>query len=1187
MKKSFTLLCLVLVLYSVAGAESVLAFKENKNQWDKRVLFATDLQNGAIFLSQDSFTFVMADTADMARIRRAHHPWMYNPNLDLGIRVHVFRQIFEGANANCKVTGSRKLNEYYNYYIGKDPSKWAPHVNGYYDIAYQNLYNDIDLQVTSQGVNMKYSFIVKPGADPAAIAMGYVGADGIHLNDGNLVINTSIGDVVDTRPYAYQLIGGKQQPVNCAYELKDSKVRFILPDGYNKSVELVIDPTLIFSTFSGSTADNFGYSATYDGQGNAYAAGSVFQYTGHYPTTPGAFQTSWAGGIGFGNVGQYDGTGTDVSITKYDSLGHTRIYSTYLGGDHDELPHSLIVNSNDELFVLGSTSSNNFPVTATAFDTTFHSGPDMGVFNGIGIHYLNGSDIFIARFNQNGTALLGSTYVGGKDNDGLTYPEYIGLNYNYADEVRGEINIDQNDNVYVATTTRSADFPVTPGAYQTVKGDSSDGVLFKMDDNMTHMIWSTFLGGNDADAIYSLDFDPNGDIYVAGGTRSDDFPHTTDVVQTVNKGGRAEGFITHISKNGNAILQSTFYGSPEYDQVYFVRTDKSGKVYAFGQTEALDSSFIHNAGYYKLHSGQFISKFTPALDTVIWSTTFGSGKGTPDISPTAFLVDVCNKAYISGWGSNFFLAYNIVGSPPLTTGGLDVTANAYQATTDSEDFYIMVMKDDASALSYATFIGSSNDEEHVDGGTSRFDRKGVIYQSVCAGCNGKSTFPTTVGAVSQTNNSANCNNAVFKMDFNLPLVIADFKTPPTGCSPDTVSFTNRSQSVLNPSYSWNFGDGSTSSQFAPSHIYTHSGLYNVQLVVSDPGSCNGTDTLNKQVFILSNGSFDTIPTVAVCSGQSAQIGIAPSYDSSITYLWIPSNTLNQNNIANPFASPTQPTTYLLLVSNGLCVDTFRQLVNIDSNAFTLSGGALLCAGDTLTLSAINSEPGQQFTYNWHPVGRIISGASTATPLVSPLQTTVYTVIATNQIGCVYTDSVAVSVTSNLPSVHAYAVPDTIKYGDTAQLNLTLSSNVSMINWQPDSSLSATTIADPKADPKQTDTYLVVVTDSVSCKRTDTVTVYVIRTPCAQSNIYIPDAFSPNADGKNDVLYVRGNDITNLDFAVYDRWGQKVFESKDITNGWDGTYKGKKMDSAVFAYYAKGTCATGEKFLKKGNVTILK
>ncbi len=1674
-------LLILWALQSVAEQESkgaaALAYKENKKQWDSRIVFETELHDGSIFLCKNNLTFVLLDSTDMNRIRRSHHPHMYNSNLDLSIRGHVFRENFLNTSSGCTLSGNAIQTGYYNYYIGKDPSRWASGVNGYGHVLYNGIYNNIDLDVTSVSVNPKYNFIVKPGGNARDIVINYEGLDGISMVNNDLILKTSVGDVMDSKPYAYQVINGETREVNCNFNLVGNNVTFSFPEGYDAKAELVIDPVLIFSTFSGSTTDNFGYSATYDSKGNAYAAGTAFYYSGEsYPVTPGAFQTSWAGGVGFGYVGQFDGTGTDVSITKYDSAGTTRIYSTYLGGDHDELPHSLIVNSNDELFVMGTTASDNFPVTPGAYDTTFNGGVDPGVFNGIGIHYATGCDIFITRFNSTGTALLGSTYLGGNDNDGIVYPEYQGLNYNYADEVRGEINIDANDNVYIASCTRSKNFPVTAGAYQTTIGGATDGVLVKMNSALTNIIWSTFLGGSDDDAIHSVDFDQNGDLFVAGGTISNDFPITNGVLQNTNRGGRAEGFITHISQNGNTILQSTYYGSPEYDQVYFVKTDKHGYAYVYGQTEDTTGRFIFNAAYSKPHSGQFISKLSPHLDSVIWSTVFGSGRGTPDISPTAFLVDVCSKTCISGWGSNFAVDYGIAGSPPLSTQGLYVSPGCIQPTTDNQDFYVMVMTDDASAIWYATYYGSNNDEEHVDGGTSRFDKKGVIYQSVCAGCNGMSSFPTTSGVVSRTNNSPNCNNAVFKIDLLPPIVVADFSAPNTVCIPDTITFSNSSRSVSTPGYVWTFGDGTSSTQVNPTHIYTQPGIYTVQLVVNDGTSCNFTDTLTRQIVVLSPGKTDTLPTLFLCSGSKGQIGILPSYDTSITYLWVPSVYLSQSNVANPFANPPVNQNYELLVSNGVCRDTFKQSVIVynntltiagdtllclgdtttitatnstpdqytyiwqpvsqilsgadsavvtvrpqqptlfvvsvksskgciyndslfirtdsiaganaafidpapvcipdtavfinqcslsrnpvfawtfgdgtssadtspthiytqpgvynvqlivtysgrckindtvshqvvalsnsatdtlpsfiicpgsskqigvnlggdstvkyqwvpatylnnadtsspvatplqstnyeliiksnlcadtfrqsvivdndtlsvqgdtllcsgdtatlkvfnstpdlytyawqpvsqissgadssvviveptqstiyvvavtsshgctyrdslpirtgtavqanaafsnpvpvcipdtvafnnqssffqnpvfnwnfgdgssstdtspthiyflpgiynvqlivsyggmckisdtvshqvialtnssadtlpsfmlclgnsqqigvspgldssvkyqwipatylnsantsspvatplqpisyqlvisthfcsdtftqkllvDTDAILLSGGVLVCAYDTLTLHAVNTQPAYQISYVWQPASLIIAGDSTANAIVNPGQTTTFSVTAKDQLGCVMRDSIVVPVISVLPSVHAYAIPDTLRYGDTTQLNLTLSNNVTAIEWQADSTLiGLVTISDPQADPKSSHAYFVRVEDSAGCKRFDSVTVYVFHTPCSASEVYVPNAFTPNGDGRNDILYVRSVGLTNVDFAVFDRWGQKMFETTDITRGWDGTYKGKKMDAAVFGYYVKGLCADGENFEKKGNVTLLR
>jgi PKD repeat protein len=939
MKRIITLCYLItsglsLLAGSITGNKPVLLFKENKNQWDGQVLYAAELQNGSVFLSNNSFTFQLSDTADLSRIRRSH---ISKAPCRMDVHVHVFRQIFDGAADACAVTTTDKANEYFNFYLGKDPSRWAGHVNAFHEVDYHNLYPHIDLEVSSENVNMKYTMIVNPGGDPAVIGMRYAGINGISINDGNLNLQTSIGTVSDMRPYAYQLINDQERMVNCQYEIKNGKVGFVFPDGYDVSRQLVIDPMLVFSTYSGSTADNFGYCATYDNQGNTYTAGTVFGNIGRYPLTTGAFQTTWGGGTGFyADSAQLDGDGVDIAITKYDTVGHTRIYSTYLGGKRDEMPHSIVVNDDDELFVYGTTASSDFPVTANAYDTTFKSGTAIPIIIGVGVSYVHGSDIFISRFSADGTDLLASTYIGGSGNDGLTYPQLAGLNYNYGDDVRGEINIDHHNHIYVGSSTYSSDFPVTAGAYQTVKRDSSDGVIFKMDDGLSRLLWSTYLGGSGADAIYSMDLDPQGNILVAGGTQSTDFPIPAASYQNTLRGSRAEGFAVRLSSDGRTMQHGTFFGKDTaYNQVYFIRSDKAGNAYLYGQTEAKDSSYIYHAAYSHAGSGQFISKLNPTLDTLIWSTAFGSGRGIPDISPTALMVDACDRIYITGWGADYHRLYGL-SAPALSTAGLDVTPGALQAVTDSEDFYIMVMESDASALSYASFIGSPNNQEHIDGGASRFDKRGVIYQAVCAGCGGLSTFPVTTNAVSTTNNSPNCSNAVFKLDMNMPILSAAFASPAPGCAPYTAHFSNTSRAVLSPSYFWDFGDGGFDISANPSHQYTRAGIYIVRLITTDPGACNGSDTAIHRVLVMGNTVPDTLPAISPCRAPNQQIGISPFADTSIHYAWYPTAGLSQSNVANPFCTDSVYVAYHLTVYNASCADTFVQIINCPRVANGLS-----------------------------------------------------------------------------------------------------------------------------------------------------------------------------------------------------------------------------------------------------------
>lgn len=1171
-------LLLLLCCFSIKAHEchscKRLRFIANQNQWHHNVRFKVDIPFGAVFLEQSGYTFAKANEKQFMQIRHQHHRnHEFTPDFPDALDCHAIKVKFEGANTNLNLIGKDILSEYFNFFIGKDRTKWASRVPAFYEVEYQNIYNGINLKVYSENEQVKFDWIVKAGykLKYIPIKLKYEGHFDLKLVDGELKLTTSVGDIAESKPYAYQIIDGKKLEVPCNFAVENNEVYFSLPSGFDSNYDLVIDPALVFSTFSGSTADNFGYTATYDSKGEAYTAGSVFGFG--YPTTAGAYQINWAGGSMAGTGG------TDLGISKYNATGTQRIYSTYLGGRADELPHSLIVNSNDELFIFGTTSSDNFPVTPNAFDTTFNGGPDPGVFTGLGVHYVFGSDIVISRISPDGTQLLASTYVGGSGNDGLNTSPSNFLRYNYADEVRGEIDIDKQDNIYLATCTRSTDFPVTNGVFQETNGGGLDGIIIKMNNSLSTMVWCSYLGGEDDDAIYSLSLDKNDDLFVCGGTRSvNNFPVSqSGVVQGANAGGRCDGFITLVDKSGLSIKKSTFWGSSEYDQVYFVENDREDNVYVMGQTEAKGNFFVNNVGYSNPNSGLFITKLDHDLELVLWSTVIGSGRGVPDISPTAFLVDLCSKVYITGWGSSIGNA--------LSTQNLPVTNNAFSTVTDGQDFYMAVLNDDASGLFYATYFGSPTAQDHVDGGTSRYSKKGVLYQSVCAGCGGVSNFPTTAGAVSRTNNSPNCNNAVYKFDFTIPLAFADFLVPDPPCQlPYTATFTNTSDVLGDADYQWIFSNGFTTTDSNAVYTFTQPGLYTIKLIAKDTTTCNGIDSIEKQILILNN-STSTLPEITICQSAQTQIGIPPG-SGNVTYQWQYDPSLNETNVSNPYASPDSTTTYTLYVKRGSCTDTIRQTVVVFNDAIEVQASVATCPGDSVQLSASNSKPGQTLTYQWSPSSLILSGQGTPNPVVSPPRDTTFTVWVTNQLGCTFSANILVDVISKLPSLEAVAKPYSISYGDTSQLAL-IADGVAKFNWELDSTLSDPTSSTPLAFPLETTIYKVIAEDSNGCKVRDTVIVFVYRTPCKQGGVFLPNAFSPNGDGINDVLFVRSLRITELYLAIYDRWGQLMFETRDQAKGWDGTYGGKQLDSGVFGFYMKARCDDGEWIEKKGNISLLK
>lgn len=234
------------------------------------------------------------------------------------------------------------------------------------------------------------------------------------------------------------------------------------------------------------------------------------------------------------------------------------------------------------------------------------------------------------------------------------------------------------------------------------------------------------------------------------------------------------------------------------------------------------------------------------LTTNIYSTVFGSGAtAKPNISPVAFLVDTCQNVYISGWGGTI--------TPGSSTTGLPITADALQNTTDGNDFYFIVFSKNAQSLLYGSYFGGNGKQEHVDGGTSRFNPEGIVYQAICASCGGGAGFPVTTGAYSTVNGSTNCNLGALKIAFNLGSVHAVAAANPntTGCAPLTVNFGNTSTNAT--SYFWDFDDNNTTSTaFTPVHTYTTPGIYNVMMVAFNPNACKVRDTVYLQINVLSD-----------------------------------------------------------------------------------------------------------------------------------------------------------------------------------------------------------------------------------------------------------------------------------------------------------------------------------------------
>ncbi|MFM9986688.1 MAG: PKD domain-containing protein [Flavobacteriales bacterium] len=1245
------LTCLVILgsyLCAFAQQDSYYALVKNKGQWPEQVLFASDLEDGKVFLEKTCLTWHFMD---ITPIRQSHNQGKQFRPEDLRIKGHVYKAEFIGSNEASQTISDFKHKAYYNYFIDQNPAKWAGGCEAFGSILRKEFYPHIDLKFYSHDFALKYDFIVHPGGNAEDIQIEYSGMESLRLEDERLLISTSVNIVYEQKPIAWQIVKGEKKLVACNYILAGNRLSFSFPKGYDKNADLIIDPELIFSSYSGSSSDNFGYTATYDEDGFLYSGSSSFGQG--YPITTGAYQITHMGGD------SALGDGIDMALSKYAQDGTSMIYSTYLGGSGDDLAHSIITNSSDELLVYGVTGSSDFPVTNGAPQTVFEGGSLVSP-SGTGANFPNGTDMYVAHFSASGSALIGCTFLGGSGNDGVNTSTF--LKKNYADEFRGEISLDENENIVIVSSSFSPDYP-TENAYQSTNAGGQDAVITKLNPGLTDIIWSTYLGGSSDDSGFSLIATPAGDFYVCGGSHSTDLPSTNGVVQENNNAGDADGYVARFSANAQNILALTYWGAASYDQLYFIELDAEGNVYVYGQTNSTDFNFIINAGYGTPNSGNLLTKFSPQLNEVIWSTVFGTGDNKPNLSPSAFLVDYCNRIYISGWGV-FVSAGN-----PLNPGqnlfpmtDLETTSDAYDSSNSTGDFYMATFDDSMNNLLYGTFYGGSTSSEHVDGGTSRFDRKGVMYQSVCAGCGSNDDFPIyPSNAWSPTNGSSNCNNGVYKFDFQLPLTVADFTLSPSGCVNAPIQFT--STSIYSQTYNWDFGDTGTSNLQNPTHIYDEPGLYLVTLIVNNPNTCNESDTLQQTILIVEQ-VIETLTDYTVCEGDNIALGPLDS-NPLFEYSWSPSSFLSNATVPNPQFTAGSSTNYVLTVSHDGCEDTYFQnvvvpemtlnlpedttlcddilltldaiytpanseitwsdqsdfsnvlndntsdasievspltpttyyaliayegceledevFVNLVSFQTVVEGDFTACENDTVTLSIL--EPNPEFNYSWGPSNLILSGQNTSTVEVFVPEETTFTVYSETPFGCTASDEVIVTVSELQGSmIEASANPSVVVQGQSSQLTVE-PSDYDYI-WTPSTWLNNTTIQNPTSSPLETITYEVTVNDG-ECSATASVTVRVVDFVCGPPSIYIPNTFTPNKDERNEKMFVRANNIDKLYFVIYDRWGEKMFETTTLNQGWDGTFKGKDLDPDVYVYYLEATCEGGSTYFEEGNISLIR
>jgi hypothetical protein len=560
----------------------------------------------------------------------------------------VFSIQLMGVNPYIKSRGLERLPIKTNYLIGNDPKTWHQDIPTYARVEFKELYAGIDLVYYGNQRRLEFDFVVRPGADHKSIRFKFKDVNHLNLDrDGNIILDVAGGKILLEKPLIYQQVDGKKRTLSGHYKLQPKKIVGFHVAAYDSKIPLVIDPVLNYSTYLGGDSDDLGNGIAVDVFGNAYVTGAT--QSNDFPTTSGAFQE---------NRDSF----RDVFVSKFNAEGTDLVYSTYLGGNSDDLGNDVAVDSSGNAYVTGSTQSIDFPTTPGAFEETRQSA----------------QDAFVSKFNSDGSALVYSTYLGGN-----------------SDDIGNAIALDSSDNAYIVGTTQSDTFPTTTGAFQENRSTVRDVFVSKLETDGSDLVYSTFLGGSSDDFGNGIAVDSAGNGYVTGATRSIDFPTTPGAFEE-DRQSLQDAFVTELNSDGSALLYSTYLGGLlDDDSGNGIAVDSTGNAYIVGTTQS--ATFPTTTGAFQETRSNLRNAFVTKLETdgsaLVYSTYIG---GNSDDFGNGIAVDSAGNGYIVG-----------------TTRSTDfpTTSDAFQQERQSlNDAFVTKLKSDGSALLFSTYLGGNSDD---------------------------------------------------------------------------------------------------------------------------------------------------------------------------------------------------------------------------------------------------------------------------------------------------------------------------------------------------------------------------------------------------------------------------------------------------------------------------------------------
>jgi hypothetical protein len=579
--------------------ELPLAFEKNQGQTDSQVQYVARGSGYTAFLTaSDTVLAVNSEQNSAPNSRRAKAP------RSAGKKTAVIDMRLVGGSANPQIVAGDPLPGTINYYSGSDPQKWQTGVKQYSSVRYQDVYPGVSMVFHGAQRQLEFDFVVSQGADPALIDLGFAGAQKVATDaSGNLVLTSSAGDVLLHKPVASQEKNGSREMVDAAFQLSSKNEVTLRLGAYDHARELVIDPSLTYSTYLGGSGEDEAFAIAVDASGNVYVAGQMASI--NFPAHSGTVS----------NIG-----GFDAFVTKIDSAGSTLDFTTLLNGSSDDAAIGVAV-AGSAVYVVGNTVSANFPSTKTL---------------GSG----GGQDAFVASLNSTSGATNYVTRVGGTGT-----------------ETANAIAVDSSGNAYIGGQTDSTNFP-TATPLQSSNGGTDDGFVAKINSSGSALVFSTYLGGSSGDLVTGVALDSSNNVYVTGITVSTNFPTTTGAFQTAAQGAD-DSFVAEIKSDGSALTYSTYFGGSGADDALAIAVDSGGEAYITGNTTSSDLPTANPAQ--KSNAGGndvFVSKLNSTGTALVFSTYYG---GSLDETGTGIALDAFGDAYVTGRTSSS--TYPTSGSP--------------------------------------------------------------------------------------------------------------------------------------------------------------------------------------------------------------------------------------------------------------------------------------------------------------------------------------------------------------------------------------------------------------------------------------------------------------------------------------------------------------------------------------------